>query len=131
VDVVTPNETEARLVTGVIVDDVERAERAGRWFLQRGVTHAVVTLASQGVVVVDAEGARHVAGPTVVAVDTTAAGDAFAGYLGAELARGLTVHDALPRAMAAGALAVTRRGASPSLPAAGDVDAFMQQHPTG
>jgi ribokinase len=131
VDVVTPNETEARLVTGVIVDDVERAERAGRWFLQRGVTHAVVTLASQGVVVVDAEGARHVAGPTVVAVDTTAAGDAFAGYLGAELARGLTVHDALPRAMAAGALAVTRRGASPSLPAAADVDAFMHQHPTG
>lgn len=130
VDVVTPNETEARIVTGITVLDVDTAVAAGRWFLERGVTHAVLTLAARGVVVVDAEGARHVPAPTVAAIDTTAAGDAFAGYLGAGLARGMSLDAALPRAMAAGALAVTRRGASPSLPAAADVEAFMRKQQT-
>jgi ribokinase len=83
------------------------------------------------VVVVDAEGARHLPAPTVVAIDTTAAGDAFAGYLGAGLARGMTLDAALPRAMAAGALAVTRRGASPSLPDTADVEAFLRRHRLG
>lgn len=127
VDVVTPNETEARLLTGITVDDPGSAEVAGRWFLERGVTHAVVTLASRGVVVVDAEGARHLPSPEVVAVDTTAAGDAFAGYLAAGLSGGADLDVALPRAMAAGALTVTRRGASPSLPSSADVDAFLRK----
>jgi ribokinase len=131
VDVVTPNETEASIVTGVTVEGVDTAAAAGRWFLDRGVTHAVVTLASQGVVVVDAEGVRHLPAPTVVAIDTTAAGDAFAGYLGAGLAQGMPLDAALPRAMAAGALAVTRRGASPSLPDTADVEAFLRRHRLG
>ena len=127
VDVVTPNETEARLLTGIPVDDVGSALEAGRWFLDRGVTHAVVTLAALGVVVVDAEGPRHLPSPRVVAVDTTAAGDAFAGYLAAGLSEGVSIDAVLPRAMAAGALAATRRGASPSLPSAVDVDSFLRK----
>ncbi|MDR6118747.1 ribokinase [Aeromicrobium sp. SORGH_AS981] len=130
-DVVTPNETEATTLTGIPVVDVASAEQAGRWFVERGVAHAVVTLAAKGVVVVDADGPRHFAAPAVEAVDTTAAGDAFAGYLGAGLASGLTLDAALPRAMAAGALAVTRRGASPSLPAGTDVDAFLAVRAAG
>ncbi len=131
VDVVTPNETEARLVTGITVRDADTAGDAGRWFVERGVRYAVVTLAAHGVVVVSAEGTRHLTAPSVVAVDTTAAGDAFAGYLGAELARGMDLPGALPRAMAAGALAVTRRGASPSLPSAADVEDFLASHTHG
>ena len=125
IDIVTPNETEARLITGIDVVDIASAGAAGRWFVERGVGCAVVTLGAQGVVVVDADGARHIAAPRVTAVDTTAAGDAFAGYRGAELSHGLTLGEALPRAMAAGALAVTRRGASPSLPDADAVTAFL------
>lgn len=128
-DVVTPNETEATAITGIAVGDIASAQEAGRWFVDRGVAHAVVTLASKGVVVVDADGPRHFAAPRVEAIDTTAAGDAFAGYLGAGLAAGLSLDDALPRAMGAGALAVTRRGASPSLPTGADVDAFLTHHP--
>lgn len=128
VDVVTPNETEARLITGIDVTDIDSACAAGQWFVDRGVAHAVVTLADRGLVLVDRTGGRHVPAPRVEAVDTTAAGDAFAGYLGAGLARGLTVAEALPQAMAAGALAVTRRGASPSLPTADGVAAFLAQH---
>ena len=125
VDVVTPNDIEARLLTGVPVDDVASAEAAGRWFVERGVRHAVVTLASSGVVVVDADGPRHLPALEVVAVDTTAAGDAFAGYLPAGLARGAHIDAVLPRAMAAGALAVTRRGASTSLPTAAAVETLL------
>lgn len=62
---------------------------------------------------------------TVSAVDTTAAGDAFAGYLGAGLARGESLETAVSTAMAAGALAVTRRGASPSLPYRAEVELLV------
>jgi ribokinase len=127
IDIVTPNETEARLITGIEVVDVDSAQAAGRWFVERGVGCAVVTLAAHGVAVVDGTGVRHIPAPRVEAIDTTAAGDAFAGYLGAELSRGLSLDAALPRAMAAGALAVTRRGASPSLPGAADVAAFLHE----
>jgi ribokinase len=125
IDIVTPNETEATTLTGIPVTDMDSAEQAGQWFVNRGVKHAVITLASKGVVVVDADGPRRFAALPVEAIDTTAAGDAFAGFLGAGLASGQSLDEALPRAMAAGALAVTRRGASPSLPSGADVDAFL------
>ena len=125
VDVVTPNETEARIVTGIPVVDRESAEQAGRWFLDRGVHRAVVTRAGEGATVVTADGVTHHPPYPVTPVDTTAAGDAFAGHLGAALAAGLAWDEALQQAMAAGALAVTVVGASPSLPTAEAVDAFL------
>lgn len=127
VDVVTPNETEASLITGIEVTDAESAQAAGRWFVDRGVGAAVVTLAGEGAMLVTADGVRRFAPYPVTAVDTTAAGDAFAGYLGSALAEGLALDDAIRRASAAGALAVTVRGASPSLPARQDVDVFLTE----
>lgn len=127
-DVVTPNESEATTLTGIEVVDVESAVRAAGWFLDRGVGRAVITLGGQGCVSVDRDGAtQHRAFPAT-AVDTTAAGDAFAGNLGASLALGLPWEDALGRAMAAGALAVTVPGASPSLPTGDAVTALVDRH---
>ena len=125
IDIVTPNETEASLLSGVEVVDAATAEEAGRWFLDRGVGAAVITLAGQGSCVVTAEGATVIPPFPVEAVDTTAAGDAYAGYLGAALANGSTLSDAVRLATAAGALAVTKQGASPSLPLRAEVDAFL------
>jgi len=125
IDIVTPNETEASLLSGVEVVDAATAEEAGRWFLDRGVGAAVITLAGQGSCVVTAEGAAVIPPFPVEAVDTTAAGDAYAGYLGAALANGSTLSDAVRLATAAGALAVTKQGASPSLPLRAEVDAFL------
>lgn len=127
VDIVTPNETEASLISGVEVVDAASAELAGRWFLDQGVGAAVITLAGQGSCVVTADGAAVIPPYPVVAVDTTAAGDAYAGYLGAALAAGSTLPDAVRLATAAGALTVTRQGASPSLPHRADVDAFLAE----
>ena len=81
----------------------------------------------QGVLVARADGVEEVASFTVAAIDTTAAGDAFAGSLGASLARGEDWTSAVRRAVAAGALATTVRGASPSLPTAAQVEEFLAQ----
>ena len=127
IDIVTPNETEATLISGIEVTDAASAERAGRWFLAQGVGAAVITLAGQGSCVVTAEGASVIPPFPVEAVDTTAAGDAYAGYLGAALANGSNLADAVRLATAAGALTVTKQGASPSLPHRAEVDAFLTE----
>lgn len=129
VDLVTPNETEASALTGVPVVDRTSAVTAGRFFTDHGVRHALITLGRQGAVLVSADEVREIASIPVEAVDTTAAGDAFTGYLGASLAMGYPLPEAVTRAVAAGALAVTRRGASPSIPYAADVDALLADAP--
>jgi ribokinase len=125
VDIVTPNETEASMLTGIAVTDVESAMGAAKWFLDRGTRAALITLASAGAVLVTAFGSTTFDAIPVEVIDTTAAGDAFTGYLGAALAAGDSLEGSVTRAMAAGALTVTRRGASPSLPFKGEVDDLL------
>lgn len=116
VDITTPNESEASLITGVPVADPDTAFRAAQWFLDRGTRHVIVTLGDAGAVLASATGHRWIEPISVQAVDATAAGDAFTGTLGAALACGDTLEDSVRFGMAAGALAVTKPGASPSLP---------------
>ncbi|SDH22788.1 ribokinase [Agrococcus jejuensis] len=125
VALVKPNEHEAGLLTGVEVTDAASAEQAARWFLDRGVDAAIVTLGKAGAVLVDADGARMLAGHVVDAVDSTAAGDTFSGYLAAALADGASLDEAARRAMAAAAISVTRVGATASIPSSAEVDAFL------
>ena len=125
VDVVTPNESEAAVLTGIPVTDVQSAATAGEWFLRKGVGSALITMGEKGVVEVDKSGAHTRFAPTMKVVDTTAAGDAFAGNLGAGLANGLSWDESVNRGIHAGALAVTVAGASPSLPTGDAVDAFI------
>lgn len=128
-DVVTPNEAEAEVLSGIRVHDHNSATEAGRWFIDRGVGAAIITMAERGAVVVRDSGSRSYPAFHVQPVDTTAAGDAFAGSLGASLAAGTQWEEAIRRALAAGALATTVRGASPSLPTADQVDAFLAAQP--
>ena len=125
VDAVTPNESEAAVLTGIAVTDSQSAELAGRWFLDRGVVSALITMGDKGVVEINAAGVQSRSAPKVDVVDTTAAGDAFSGNLGAGLANGLTWDQSVNRGIHAGALAVTVAGASPSLPTAHAVDVFI------
>ena len=126
IDVITPNESEATVLTGIKVADAESAGEVGQWFLQRGVRAALITLGDKGIVQVNAAGAQSRSTPSVDVVDTTAAGDAFAGNLGAGLANGRTWDESVTRGINAGALAVTVAGASTSLPTAADIDAFIK-----
>jgi ribokinase len=125
VSVIKPNELEAEVLTGISVTDLSSAEQAARWLLDRGATIAMITRGERGVVVLGSDGLEEYPAFPATPVDTTAAGDAFTGALGASLARGTSLPDALQRGIAAGALAVTVRGASPSLPTAEAIDAFL------
>jgi ribokinase len=128
VSVVKPNELEAEVLTGIPVTDRSSAELAGRWFLDRGASIAMITLGARGALVIGTDGVEEYPAFPVTPVDTTAAGDAFSGALGASLASGAALPEALRRGLAAGALAVTVRGASPSLPTAKALEAFLASH---
>lgn len=119
VDIITPNETEAEVITATA-----DPERAAAVLLERGVGAAVITLGEHGALCADRNGRQRFAPKRVEAVDSTAAGDAFNGALAGRLARGDGLDSAIPYAMAAGTLAVTRLGAQPSLPTAAELAAF-------
>jgi len=126
--VIKPNETEAGILTGIEVKDADSAHQAAGILLRRGVKHVIVTMGPTGFLLADADSAQFVAAPKVTAVDSTAAGDAFTGALAAALTRGRTVREAAVYAGRAAALSVTKMGAQPSMPTAGDVAAFAKQH---
>jgi ribokinase len=125
VSVVKPNELEAEALTGISVTDRSSAEQAARWFFDQGVAFAIITLGPRGAVFIGPDGVAEYPAFPAMPVDTTAAGDAFSGALGASLARGASLPEALRRGLAAGALAVSVRGASPSLPTADAIEAFL------
>lgn len=127
VDIVTPNETEATLLTGIPVRDEDSARRAAQWFIDKGAGAVVITLGSSGCVYVDAGEATFHEPYSVQVADTTAAGDAFAGYLGAAIASGRPREEAIRIANAAGALTVTKKGASPAIPAREEVDELLRR----
>lgn len=130
-DIVTPNESEASDLVGFAVDDPDSAIRAGTCLVDRGVKTVLVTLAERGVVEVTASGVRRLTTPRVEVVDTTAAGDAFVGTLGAAIVAGLDWDESVNRAIYAGALAVTVVGASTSLPTASAVSALIASRARG
>lgn len=121
----TPNETEAEILSGVKVVDLRTAERAARILLAKGINNVVITLAEDGALVAGKDGSEHVRGFSVRAVDTVAAGDAFNGALVLALTRGKSLPEAARFANAVGALTVTRPGAIPSLPSSSEVEDFL------
>jgi ribokinase len=117
VDVLVPNESETALLTGLPVETAAEAEQAARTLLARGVGAVVLTLGGRGAMLLEGDDpARLLPAHTVEVVDTTAAGDAFVGALVVALAEGQPLAEGVRRGNAAGALAVTKLGAQPSLP---------------
>ncbi len=123
---ITPNETEAELLTGVRVTDETTARQAARSLHDAGVPNVVITLGSRGAYVSTDSGAetKLVAAPPVTAVDTTAAGDCFNGALAVALAEGKSLFDAVSFACKAAAISVTRMGAQASMPHRSEVEAL-------
>ncbi len=128
VDVLCPNETEAEILTGLKIASIDDAFAACERMRDCGAKLSIVTLGSRGVVFCEGGGpAGRVPPYEIIALDTTAAGDAFAGALGVALAEGRDTIDAIRFASAAGALAATRHGAQPAMPRREDVERFMIQ----
>lgn len=125
VSILTPNESEAELLTGVKVADDAGAAEAARVLLGKGIDTVLVTLGAKGALIATGDGHELVPGFAVRAVDTTAAGDVFNGALAVALAEGRPLREAVRFANGAGALSVTKLGAQPSAPARADIDAFI------
>lgn len=125
-DYITPNEHEAALLTGISVQSVDDARRAGDVFLSKGVGCAVITLGAQGALLHSHEQSLHV--PPMFAgkvVETAGAGDAFNGGFAAALAQGMASVEAARFATAVAAISVTRAGTAPSMPSLAEVMALL------
>ena len=113
---ITPNETETEILTGIRVTDEASAEKAGEIFRDRGVDIVIITMGAKGAWLHSEDYRQLVPAPTVEAVDTTAAGDCFNGALAVGLSEGMKLDEAVGFANRAAAITVTGKGAQNSLP---------------
>lgn len=127
VDIITPNETEAEKLTGIRVENDGDAARAAGALHDKGIGTVIITLGSRGVWVSANGEDRRVPGFKVKAIDTIAAGDTFNGALVTALLEGRAMDEAIRFAHAAAAIAVTRKGAQPSVPWRKEIDEFLSQ----
>jgi ribokinase len=125
--VLTPNQKEAEMLSGVAIVDKSSAERAAAVLAGKDSKTIIITLGADGAFVLDDGEFLWVPAPVVTAVDTTAAGDVFSGALAVALSEGRSMKDAVGFACAAAALSVTRMGAQSSAPTRGEVDGFRDR----
>jgi ribokinase len=116
VSIITPNEREASMLTGLDVSSAADAARAAGLLYKKGVNTVIITLGSEGVLLLHEGKEHHVPAVKVKAVDTTAAGDVFNGALAVALAEKMSMLDAVRFACEAAAISVTRKGAQASAP---------------
>ena len=116
VDILTPNQHEARLLSGIDVTDRASAKAAGTFFLDRGVRAVIIKAGSQGAYLVEESRTELISTITIDAVDTTGAGDSFNAGLAFALGDGRSLREAVHFATAVGALACTGFGAQSSMP---------------
>ena len=116
IDIITPNQSEAAMLSGINVTDAATAAQAAVAIQNLGVKSVIITMGAMGCVIYDKGEITVVPAQKVEAVDTTAAGDVFCGALAVALAEGGTLFDAVDFASRAAAISVTRMGAQPSIP---------------
>lgn len=124
-DILTPNETEAEILTDTKINKLEDAEIAARKLLKNGAKCVIITLGEKGALYCTEKETELISPFKVKAIDTTAAGDAFNGTLAVEIAKGKQIKEAIKIANAAGALSATKMGAQPSLPDKKELEKFL------
>jgi ribokinase len=128
VDILTPNRGEASQLLGRPIDSIAEAKQGVRELKARGVNIPLITLGEEGVVWFSdhVDEPQHSPAFPVTAIDTTAAGDGFNGALAVALLQSLSLDEGIRWGMAAGALAVQRSGAQPSLASRAELEAFLR-----
>lgn len=126
IDLLTPNETEARLLLGLTADDPIPTEALAARLRALGVGTVVITRGARGALIADSRGLRAVPAPRITPVDPTGAGDTFNGVLAHGLAAGFDLDAAVFRATRAGAWCATHLGVIAGIPTAAKLDAFLQ-----
>lgn len=113
---VTPNETEASLLTGIKVEDYNTAAQAAAVLLKQGVQNVIITMGKLGAYFQNADLNFKIPAPVVKAVDTTAAGDTFSGAIAVAINEKMNWENAIRFAIEAASISVTRKGAQSSVP---------------
>lgn len=127
-DFVTPNETEAEILTGITVSDVETAKAAADALIARGAGAVIITMGGQGALYHDGKRSLHVPPMKAGEVrDTTGAGDAFNGGFSVALAEGKSIEEALRFATATASISVTRMGTAASMPSRAEIEELLNK----
>ncbi len=129
-EIITPNETETEILTGIVPDCEVNIALAVKKFRALGASNVVITLGAQGSAVAVGQEITLIPAYTVDAVDTTAAGDTFVGAVALKLAAGADLPTAAKFAVAASALKITRRGAASAIPTMAEVEEFVKHRKT-
>lgn len=129
-DIITPNETEAEVLTGIIVTDSNGAKSAGEVLVNRGANVAIIKAGKQGAYLISEDGCQLIPGFEVAAIDTTAAGDSFNAGLAYGLSMGKSLQDAVLFANAVAAIATTKLGAQSAMPKIKEVEKLMNTRKT-
>ncbi|MDY0235280.1 MAG: ribokinase [Gudongella sp.] len=124
VDILTPNETELELLSGLPTATLNEVKKAGQSLIKKGVSELIVTLGNQGSMHITKDFSKIYTAYRVHAVDTTAAGDSFNGALAVCTSNGLTIEESILFATKVGAMTVTKPGAQTSLPLLHEVENF-------
>jgi ribokinase len=127
VDVICPNQLEASAILGCPVQSVADAEQAAVELARRGVKYAIVTMGAEGAVASDGEIVIRFDPFAIHAIDTTAAGDAFAAAFAVRSIEQDSILESVRFACAAGALAASRAGAQPAMPSREEVIELLQR----
>ena len=123
---ITPNETEAAALTGIATDSDAGIKRAAEALLAKGCGTVIVTLGAKGVFVKSREIESAVAAaPGITPIDTTGAGDSFAGCFACAIAEGRPLMEALRFANAGAGLSTTRVGTAPAMAQRAEIDALL------
>ena len=126
ISILTPNESEVELLTGIEVKDENDAKKAADVLLKKGVEIVIITLGVKGALLTTNEGSKLIHGFKVEAEDTTAAGDVFNGALAVAISENKELNDAIKFAHAAAAISVTRIGAQPSAPKRDEIERMLK-----
>ncbi|EDK08037.1 TPA: ribokinase [Haemophilus influenzae] len=126
IDIITPNETEAEILTGVAVADEQSAVKAASVFHDKGIETVMITLGAKGVFVSRKGKSRIIKGFCVQAIDTTAAGDTFNGGFVTALLEEKSFDEAIRFGQAAAAISVTKKGAQSSIPTRQETLEFLE-----
>jgi ribokinase len=116
ISILTPDSSQAEILTGIHITDERSAELAGRILLERGLNRVIITLRSKGAMVIDNGGAEHVPGFKIKSVDSSVVNDVFNGTLAVGLAEGKNFYEAVLYANAAAAISASKSGTLDSIP---------------
>jgi len=127
IDIITPNEIEAEILTGIKVENFDDARKASEIFKKKGVKNIVITRGEYGLFVSTENGEKMIPAIKTDVLDTTGAGDSFNGAFATALAEGLDIESASIFANIAASLSVTKIGTAPSMPYRSEVDSYIKE----